>query len=49
MNGRTLMSRIIRGSGNVLTMDVGAFDAGVYVYEIFNAEGTLSRGRFVKK
>ena len=49
MNGRTLMSRIIRGSGNVLTMDVGAFDAGVYVYEIFNTEGTLSRGRFVKK
>ena len=49
MNGRTLMSRIIRGRGNVLTMDVGAFDAGVYVYEIFNAEGTLSRGRFVKK
>ena len=49
MNGRTLMSRIIRGSGNVLTMDVSAFDAGAYVYEIFNAEGTLSRGRFVKK
>ena len=49
VNGRTLMSRIIRGSGNVLTMDVSSLDAGVYVYEVFNAEGTISKGRFVKK
>ena len=49
MNGRTLLSRIIRGSGNVLTMDVTSFDAGMYVYEIFNAEGSVTKGRFVKK
>lgn len=49
MNGRVLTSRIIRGSGNVLTMDVSSLDAGVYVYEVFNAEGTISKGRFVKK
>ncbi|MBQ3594491.1 MAG: T9SS type A sorting domain-containing protein, partial [Bacteroidales bacterium] len=49
VNGRVLTSRIIRGSGNVLTMDVSSLDAGVYVYEVFNAEGTISKGRFVKK
>lgn len=49
MTGRTLVSRIIRGSGNVLTIDVSSFDAGMYVYEIFNTEGTVTKGRFVRE
>lgn len=49
INGRTMISRIIRGSGNVLSIDVSMFDAGTYIYEIFNDEGVTARGKFVKK
>ena len=49
ISGRTMMSRIIRGSGNVLSLDVSMFDAGTYIYEIFNSEGVTARGKFVKK
>ena len=49
LSGRTMMSRIIRGSGNVLRLDVGALDSGVYFYEIFNAGGTVTKGKFVRE
>lgn len=49
VNGRTMMSRIIRGCGNVLKLDVGALDSGVYFYEIFNAGGTVTKGKFVRE
>ena len=30
-------------------LDVGALDSGVYFYEIFNAGGTVTKGKFVRE
>ena len=47
--GHICMDRIIRGEGNVLTLGVSGLKAGVYVYRIYNEEGELIGGKFVKE
>ena len=49
MRGITRMSRIIKGSGNLLTIDVSALEAGVYFYSVYNREKELFNGKFVKE
>ena len=48
MHGITRMSRIIQGSGNLLTIDASALEAGVYFYSVYNKEKELIKGKFVK-
>ena len=47
--GRTVMSRIIRGEGNVLTLGVSSLPSGIYTYRIYNAENEIVSGKFVKE
>ena len=47
--GRTVMSRIIRGEGNVLTIGFSGFMSGIYTYQIYNAEKEIVGGKFVKE
>ena len=47
--GRTVMSRIIRGEGNVLTVGIADFKPGIYTYQIYNAEKEIVGGKFVKE
>lgn len=47
--GRTVMSRIIRGEGNVLTLGVSSLPSGIYAYRIYNAENEIVSGKFVKE
>ena len=47
--GRTVMSRIIRGEGNVLTIGISGFKSGIYTYQIYNAEKEIVGGKFVKE
>ena len=49
MRGITRMSRIIKGSGNLLTIDVSALEAGVYFYSVYNREKELFNGKFIKE
>lgn len=49
LQGITRMSRIIQGSGNLLTIDASSLEAGVYFYSVFNKEKELIKGKFVKK
>lgn len=49
MQGMVRMSRIIRGDGNLLTIDVSSLEAGTYVYSVFNSEKELLKGKFVKE
>jgi len=49
MHGVVRMSRIIRGDGNLLTIDASALEAGTYVYSVFNKEKELLKGKFVKE
>ncbi len=49
MHGITRMNRIIQGSGNLLTIDVSAFEAGVYLYSIYNSEKVFVKGKFMKE
>lgn len=30
-------------------LDVGALSSGIYFYEIFNSEGTVTKGKFVRE
>ena len=47
--GRLVMSRIIRGEGNALTVGIADFEPGIYAYTIFSGEKVSSAGKFVKK
>lgn len=47
--GRVRLDRYIRGEGNVLTVGVGGLPAGVYGYRIYNADGEIVGGKFVKE
>lgn len=47
--GRVRLDRYIRGEGNVLTVGVGSLPAGVYGYRIYNADGEIVGGKFVKE
>ena len=47
--GRLVMSRIIRGEGNVLTVGISGFKPGIYSYQIYNAEKEIVSGKFVKE
>ena len=47
--GHVCMSRIIRGSGNLLTVDVSSLKPGVYICTIFNSENEIVRNKFVKE
>ena len=47
--GRTRMSRIIRGEGNLLTVGVSSLEPGVYAYVIYNSQNELLKGKFVKE
>ena len=49
MQGITRMSRIIQGSGNLLTIDASALEAGVYFYSVYNREKEVFNGKFVKE
>lgn len=49
INGITRMSRIIQGSGNLLTIDASALEAGVYFYSVYNKEKEVFNGKFVKE
>ena len=48
-HGRLVMSRIIRGEGNVLTIGISGFKPGIYTYQIYNAESEIVNGKFVKE
>ena len=47
--GHVCMERIIRGSGNLLTVDVSSLKPGVYIYTVFNSENEIVRNKFVKE
>ena len=47
--GHVCMSRIIRGEGNLLTVDVSSLKPGVYIYTVFNSEKEIVRNKFVKE
>jgi hypothetical protein len=47
--GRPCLDRFIRGEGNVLTIGVSGLKAGVYVYRVYDADGVLIEGKFVKE
>lgn len=47
--GRVHLDRYIRGEGNVLTIGIGCLPAGVYGYRIYNADGEVIGGKFVKQ
>lgn len=47
--GRPCLDRFIRGEGNVLTLGVSGFKAGVYGYRVYDADGVLIEGKFVKE
>ena len=46
--GRLVMSRIIRGEGNLLTLGIEALAQGMYLYQIYDSEKELLTGRFIK-
>ena len=46
--GRLVMSRIIRGEGNLLTLGIEALAQGMYLYQIYDSENELLTGRFIK-
>ena len=47
--GHLVMSRIIRGEGNILTLGVSSLPSGIYTYRIYNAENEIVGGKFVKE
>jgi hypothetical protein len=47
--GHVCMNRIIRGNGNLLTVDVSSLKPGVYICTIFNSENEIVRNKFVKE
>jgi len=49
MRGVVRMSRIIRGNGNLLTIDASSLEAGTYVYSVFNSKTEILKGKLVKK
>ena len=46
--GHVCMNRIIRGSGNLLTIGVSSLKPGVYTCTVFNSEKEIVRNKFVK-
>lgn len=49
MQGMVRMSRIIRGNGNLLTIDTSSLEAGTYIYSVSDTEKELLKGKFVKE
>lgn len=47
--GHICMDRIVRGEGNMLTLGVSGLKAGVYIYRVYDADGVLIEGKFVKE
>lgn len=47
--GRPCLDRFIRGEGNVLTVGVSGLKAGVYTYRVYNADGELLSGKWIKE
>lgn len=47
-NGQTYIDRIIRGSGNLLTVGIETLPSGVYTYSIYDKGKTLFSGKFIK-
>ena len=47
--GHVCMNRLIRGSGNLLTVGVASLKPGIYTYTIFNSENEIVRNKFVKE
>ena len=47
--GHVCMDRIIRGSGNLLTVGVASLKPGVYAYTIYDTENEIVRNKFVKE
>lgn len=48
-NGRVCIDRYIKGEGNLLELGVGCLRPGLYVYQIYNAQQELLKGKFVKE
>ena len=48
MMGQTFIDRIIRGTGNLLTVGVVALPAGTYSYCLYNKDEIIVKGKFVK-
>ena len=48
MMGQTFIDRIIRGTGNLLTVGVIALPAGTYSYCLYNKDEIIVKGKFVK-
>lgn len=48
MTGQTFIDRIIRGTGNLLTVGVKTLPSGVYTYRIYDKEKILFSGKFIK-
>ena len=47
--GHICMDRIVRSEGNMLTLGVSGLKAGVYIYRVYDADGVLIEGKFVKE
>lgn len=46
--GKTYIDRIIRGSGNLLTVGIETLPSGVYTYSFYDKGKTLFSGKFLK-
>lgn len=49
ISGNICMDRIIKGQGNVLTIEVSSLSSGAYVYTIYNTEKEFARDSFIKE
>ena len=47
--GRPCLDRFIRGEGNVLTVGVSGFKAGVYGYRVYSEDGEMLKGKWIKE
>ena len=47
--GHICMDRIVSSEGNMLTLGVSGLKAGVYIYRVYDADGVLIEGKFVKE
>lgn len=47
--GQPILERIIKGTGNLLTLGIESLPSGMYYYSIFNPQSELISGKFVKE